>query len=228
LNDELQSSPWGVIFDNDGVLVDSEHVSIKAYEQALAEQGVRPDELHPHDYCGLTDADIIEMVQKEVGHRLDGQQFAKRKQQLYYKLADEDGVKALPGAEELVRKLRECKVPVALASSGSKEKIRFNLSKTTVKDDFDAVITGEDFERGKPDPQIFLAAASKIGIEPARCAVLEDSINGLKGARAAGMLAIGITNSFPADALKPHADVVVSTLEDLSPTKILGLLDQQN
>jgi HAD superfamily hydrolase (TIGR01509 family) len=204
-----------VIFDNDGVLVDSEHISIIAYRRAVEEQGVALREEDNEKYCGLTDQDIIRDMEKVYGRGLDLARFQERKRELYFELAAVEPMPAFAGARELVRDLVERGIPVALASSGSAEKIAFNLGRAGLQGIIPVIVTGEDFHRGKPDPEIFLCAAEKLGIEPAECAVIEDSINGLLAARAAGMTAVAVTNTFPANRVAEYADVIVKGLDEL-------------
>lgn len=205
---------FGVIFDNDGVLVDSERYSIAAYRQAIEEQGVVLRPSSDEHYCGLTDADIIADMRQVYGADLDLEKFSSRKRDLYFDLA-RGMLRPFEGAVGLITELRAAGVPYALASSGSTEKILFNLEQADLAGLFETVITGEDFERGKPDPEIFVRAAERLGLEAGVCAVIEDSVNGLKAARAAGALAVGITNTFAAERLGPHADVLVASLREL-------------
>lgn len=206
---------FGVIFDNDGVLVDTEAFSEAAYRQALAEMGVEVDPADAERYCGLTDADILRDMQQRYRTDLDFDRFSSRKRELYFTAAAAKDMRVFPGAKELVRKLKEAGVPIALASSAPREKIEFNLERSGLKPFFEHVVSGEDFERGKPDPEIFYTAAMCIDVPAMRCVVFEDSVNGLKAARAAGMFAVGVANTFSTDALRPHADEVLATLEDV-------------
>lgn len=206
-----------VIFDNDGVLVDSEPVSLAAYRDAIREQGVDLCEQDDEKYCGLTDADIVRDMEKVYGLELDLPRFQARKRELYFLYARERGLAAFPGARALLEALVAAGRPMALASSAPTEKIGHNLAAAGLEGLFRVVVTGEDFARGKPDPEIFLRAAERLGVEPGRCVVIEDSINGLRAARAAEMFGIGITNTFPADRLAPHADAVVASLDQLMP-----------
>lgn len=211
---------FGVIFDNDGVLVDSEHISLVAYRQAIREQGVDLREEDDWQYCGLTDADIIRAMREIYGADLDLEQFSARKKALYFELAQREGLGPFAGVEKLIAELKQQNIPYAIASSGSREKILFNLRSASIDSLFPIIVSGEDFHRGKPDPEIFLCAAQRLGLPPTNCAIFEDSINGLKAARAAGGLAIGVTNTFPATVLAPYADVLISSLTEVSVPQI--------
>lgn len=215
---------FAVIFDNDGVLVDSEHFSIEAYQRAIEEQGVKLQEEDTERNCGLTDADIILYMRETYGANLDLELFSRRKNELYLELAGSSDMRVWPGARRLLVALAREGIPYALASSGSREKIAFNLERAGLKRLMPNIISGEDFHRGKPDPEIFLQSARKLGMPPARCVVIEDSINGLKAARAAGAYAIAVTNTFPREKLAPHADLVIDSLEELTPARIRELV----
>jgi len=210
------ATKFAVIFDNDGVLVDTESFSEEAYKIALEEQGVTVDPSDAERYCGLTDADILRDMQQRHTAPLDFDRFSERKRELYFSAASKASIPVFPGARDLLDNLRQAGVPVALASSAPREKIFFNLEKSGLRADFEHIVSGEDFERGKPDPEIFLRAAERIGAMPGSCVVIEDSINGLKAARAAGMVGVGVTNTFAADRLRPHADHVIAGLGELS------------
>ena len=204
-----------VIFDNDGVLVDSEPISLLAYRNAIWEQGVQLAEEDDERYCGLTDADIIKDMESVYGKHLDLARFQERKRVLYFEYAQERPLPAFEGVRDFVQALRTAGMPYILASSGSREKIAFNLGRAGIAELFPAIVSGEDFHRGKPDPEIFLKSAEKLGVAPAECVVVEDSINGLKAARAAGAIAVGITNTFRRAQLEPYADLVVDSLTEL-------------
>ncbi|MCX7017811.1 MAG: HAD family phosphatase [bacterium] len=215
---------FAVIFDNDGVLVDSEGYSLEAYRAALKEQGVtimREDDMK---YCGLTDAGIVNIVRQAYGADIDLEQFSKRKGELYYEIAGSNEMHPFPGVRRLIEELRLAGIPCLLASSGSRKKIAFNLSRAHIGDLFDIIISGEDFKRGKPAPDIFISAAERSGVKPACCAVIEDSINGLLAARDAGTFAIGVTNTFPRETLAPHADMIIDSLDELNHGRIRSML----
>lgn len=214
-----------VIFDNDGVLVDSEGISAEAFVRAAGEQDVVIDPGHMERYCGLTDSDIAaDLATMGVGS-LDLPRFEGRKRDLYFEMAVGDpGVRVFPGVRRLVEALREAWVPFAVASSGSGNKVAFNLERAGLADLFEHRVSAELVHRGKPDPEIFLKAAEMLGIEPSRCVVIEDSINGLKAARAAGMTAVGVATTFAADRLEPYADHVVGSLADVTVERLRGFV----
>ncbi|MCX4590155.1 HAD family hydrolase [Streptomyces sp. NBC_01549] len=191
-----------VIFDNDGVLVDSEPISNTILAAYLTELG------HPtsyeesiRDYMGSAMHRIHELVQERSGRRLPeefddvfhGRVFA----------AFERELQPVQGAVELLEKLAADEVPYCVASSGSHERIRVGHHKTGLDRWFDEgrVFSSQDVGRGKPAPDLFLYAAERMGVAPERCVVVEDSPLGVRAANAAGMDVYGFTAMTPAAKL---------------------------
>ncbi|MFE2701646.1 HAD family hydrolase [Streptomyces mirabilis] len=191
-----------VIFDNDGVLVDSEPISNTILAAYLTELG------HPtsyeesiRDYMGSAMHRIHELVQERSGQRLPedfddvfhGRVFA----------AFERELQSVPGAVQLLEKLAADEVPYCVASSGSHERIRVGHRKTGLDRWFDEgrVFSSQDVGRGKPAPDLFLHAAERMGVAPERCVVVEDSPLGVRAANAAGMDVYGFTAMAPAAKL---------------------------
>jgi HAD superfamily hydrolase (TIGR01509 family) len=133
-------------------------------------------------------------------------------------------LRAFPGAVELVHALRKAGLRVAVASSADEIKVAANLRKIGLPMDFwDAVLTGEEVRNKKPAPDLFLSAAKKLGLKPSECAVVEDAVNGVEAAKAAGMRCVAVAQTFPPERLR-EADVVREKigqvlLSDLAPAK---------
>ncbi|MGV9454620.1 HAD family hydrolase [Streptomyces sp. NPDC003635] len=204
-----------IIFDNDGVLVDSEPISNRLLAGYLTELG------HPtsyeesiRDYMGSAMHRIHELVLERTGQRLPqefddvfhGRVFA----------AFERELEAVAGAGEVLEKLAADGVPYCVASSGSHERIRVGHRKTGLDRWFEdaRIFSSEDVGRGKPAPDLFLHAAARMGVEPARCVVIEDSPLGVQAARAAGMDVLGFTAMTPAAKLG-GADQLFSDMSEL-------------
>ncbi|MEU1449903.1 HAD family hydrolase [Streptomyces mirabilis] len=191
-----------VIFDNDGVLVDSEPISNTILAAYLTELG-RPTSYEEsiRDYMGSAMHRIHELVQERSGQRLPedfddvfhGRVFA----------AFERELQPVPGAVQLLEKLAADEVPYCVASSGSHERIRVGHRKTGLDRWFDEgrVFSSQDVGRGKPAPDLFLHAAERMGVAPERCVVVEDSPLGVRAANAAGMDVYGFTAMTPAAKL---------------------------
>jgi HAD superfamily hydrolase (TIGR01509 family) len=191
-----------VIFDNDGVLVDSEPISNTILAAYLTELGYPTSyEESIRDYMGSAMHRIHELVQERSGQRLPedfddvfhGRVFA----------AFERELQPVPGAVQLLEKLAADEVPYCVASSGSHERIRVGHRKTGLDRWFDEgrVFSSQDVGRGKPAPDLFLRAAERMGVAPHRCVVVEDSPLGVRAANAAGMDVYGFTAMTPAAKL---------------------------
>lgn len=182
-----------VIFDMDGVLVDSYRAHFESWS-ALAEQlGHRLPEQEFAVLFGRTSRDII---QQHFGDGFDAaaiENLDQWKEKLYREQIRED-FPVMPGAAEFLAALARAGVRMAVGSSGPRENVALVTAHFGAAY-FGAEVTGADVTRGKPDPQVFLLAAERLGVPPSRCAVIEDAPAGLEAARAAGMVAIGFAST---------------------------------
>jgi HAD superfamily hydrolase (TIGR01509 family) len=200
-----------VIFDLDGVLVDSEYHSCSATAELLTARGIPTTEAEVRRrFLGKPIAAVYEHV-RTLGHELP-ESFAREKEDLYFEKARAE-LRAFDGAHELVALLR---APKAIASSGSPRKVAFSLETTRLGELFEVVCTTAEVARGKPAPDLFLHAAGKLGVPANECAVVEDSEAGIQAARAADAFAIGITTTLTRDALTTAgAHAVIDSLAAL-------------
>jgi HAD superfamily hydrolase (TIGR01509 family) len=191
-----------VIFDNDGVLVDSEPISNRLLAGYLTELG------HPtsyedslRDYMGSAMHRIHELVLERTGQRLPADFDTIFHSRVFAAFRRE--LEPVAGVAATLSRLRADGIPYCVASSGSHERIRVALRKTGLYDFFgeDRIFSSEDVGCGKPAPDLFLHAAERMGTAPGRCAVVEDSPLGVRAAVAAGMDAYGYTAMTPADRL---------------------------
>ncbi|MBM7090422.1 HAD family hydrolase [Streptomyces sp. NPDC012461] len=191
-----------VIFDNDGVLVDSEPISNRLLAAYLTELG------HPtsyedsiRDYMGSAMHRVHDLVEERTGQRLPADFDDVFHARVF--AAFERELKPVAGAVDLVEKLAADKVPYCVASSGSHERIRVGHRTTGLDRWFgdEVVFSSQDVGRGKPAPDLFLYAAERMGVTPDRCAVVEDSPLGVQAAVAAGMDVYGFTAMTPPEKL---------------------------
>ncbi len=214
----------GVLFDMDGVLVDSGPLHKESWRRIAMDAG-RPMEDSFFDRTfGMRNEEILEEL---LGPDLEGARKAelgRRKEEVYRELARERLV-AAPGAADLVRALKEAGFRTALASSGPRANVELVLDVTGLGEMMDAYVCAEDVERGKPDPQVFLEAARRLDLEPSRCVVVEDALVGVEAARRAGMKVVGVAGEEERKAVLREADRVVSSLEELSPRVFEELLE---
>ncbi|RVU16452.1 HAD family hydrolase [Streptomyces antnestii] len=197
-----------VIFDNDGVLVDSEPISNKLLAGYLTELG------HPtsyedslRDYMGAAMHRVHDLVEERTGRRLPADFDDVFHQRVF--AAFERELAPVPGAVEVLEKLAADGVPYCVASSGSHERIRVGHRMTGLDKRFDdgRIFSSQDVGRGKPAPDLFLYAAQRMGVAPERCVVVEDSPLGVRAAVAAGMDVYGFTAMTPAGRLSEATEL---------------------
>lgn len=196
-----------VIFDMDGVLTDSEPLICAAAMEMFRERGltVQPSDFHP--FVGTGEDRYLGGVAEKYGVLLD---IATAKARTYEIYLDRVPLRleAFPGAVTLVTSCVKAGRRCAVASSADRIKIDANLRKIGLPpESWQAIVTAEDVERRKPDPDLFLMAAQRLGVSPADCTVVEDAVNGIAAAKAAGMRCIGIASTFAAKDLA-QADLV--------------------
>lgn len=203
-----------VIFDVDGVLVDSYDAHLASWQRLARETGVRFTESDFARTFGRTSADIIRECWPPSDHEETRiRALDDRKEALYREIVSAD-FPAMPGARELIGALAEAGFRLAAGSSGPPENVQLALDRLGVAARFDAMVTGRDVERGKPDPQVFLVASERVGVAPDRCVVVEDAPAGIMAACRAGMAAFGLASKGrDADSLKDAgASLVAETL----------------
>jgi HAD superfamily hydrolase (TIGR01509 family) len=208
-----------VIFDMDGVLVDSEPLINAAAVAMFKEKGlvVQPDDFLP--FVGAGEERYIGGVAENHNFHLDLRVAKRRTYEIYLELVPSQ-LKAFPGAVEFIHACREAGLLIAVASSADEIKVRANLEKIGLPIKFwDAVIWGEDVKNKKPAPDIFLTASRKLGVIPQECVVIEDAVNGVKAAHAAGMRCIAVAQTFSADRLR-EADLIRERMSDVRVSDI--------
>ena len=192
----------GVIFDMDGVLVESEPFIAEAAVRMFAEQGVavRPEDFRP--FIGMGEDRFLGGVAEARGVVLAMPRDKLRTYEIYLELI-QGRLEPLPGVAGFISRCRSLGLKLAVASSADRMKVEGNLSKLGLPTGtFDAVVVGEDILDKKPAPDIFLEAARRLGLDPSTCLVIEDAVSGVAAARAAGARCLGITSSFTAYQLK--------------------------
>jgi beta-phosphoglucomutase len=215
-----------VIFDMDGLLVDSEPLINAAAIAMFKEKGlvVQPEDFLP--FVGAGEDRYIGGVAEKYHFPLEIPQAKKRTYEIYLDLVPGQ-LEAFPGVHALVKTCRQAGFRVAVASGTDRVKAIASLQKIGLPEEaWDTVVTGEQVRLNKPAPDIFLITARKLGMAPAACVVLEDSVNGVRAARAAGMRCVAVAHTFPADRLQ-EADVVRNKildvrLPDLAPGLVHG------
>jgi beta-phosphoglucomutase len=215
-------SQLAVIFDVDGVLVDSYEAHFQSWRALFRDLGTDTTEEEFAATFGRTSREIL---RDKFGDQFDDDRFREldeRKEHLYREAFRQNFV-PMESAVELVDALAAEGVKLAIGSSGPAANVILAVDLLGVRDRFAAMVTGADVTRGKPDPQVFLLAAERLGMTPRRCAVVEDAVHGITAANRAGMASIGLVGTTTRERLG-HARLVVERLSELSPRRIRELI----
>jgi HAD superfamily hydrolase (TIGR01509 family) len=211
-----------VVFDLDGVLIDSEHVWDEARRSLAEERGGRWTENASRDMMGMSSLEWSRYMRDDIGIDEPPEEISaevvRRLERIY-----RDQLPLVEGAVEAVERVA-ARWPVALASSSNRELIDLVLELSGLARFFAATVSSEEVERGKPAPDVYLEAARRLGVAPERCVAVEDSENGILSARAAGMRVVAIPNPQypPHDDTLSAADEVLGSLAELTPKAISG------
>jgi len=193
-----------VLFDMDGVLVDSEEIMMRGAQYALAQWGVQAEPADFIPFIGTGEDRFVGGVAEAHGVPYEKEMKA-RAYARYAELALKTDI-VIPGAPDLLRRLFARGVPCAVCSSADMVKVAINVRALGLApSDFGALLTGESVERKKPFPDIYLAGAAALGVPPERCVVVEDAVSGVRAGHAAGMRVIAVTTSFTAQEMRDQA-----------------------
>ena len=205
-----------VIFDCDGVLVDSEVISNSVLARALTAEGL-PTTLAQarREYQGLLLSEVVQRAQQSLGRALTDdwvERFEQDRAEAFHR-----ELEPVPGAASTVQRVKDAGIPACVASQGSLAKTRMTLGLTGLRSLFSAsaLFSGQLVPRGKPSPDLFLHAAATMGAKPSRCAVVEDTVSGVTAAVAAGMRAIGYAADSDETALRHAGAEILHTLVGL-------------
>jgi HAD superfamily hydrolase (TIGR01509 family) len=214
-----------VVFDLDGVLIDSESVWDAARRALVAETGGRWRDDATRAMLGMSAPEWSRYVRDELGVPLEPDEIAARVVAEVLERYRRE-VPLLPGAVAAVRRLA-ARWPLGLASSANRPVIDAVLDAAGVADCFAATVAGEEVARGKPAPDVYLAATGKLGVDSAGAVAIEDSSNGLRAAAAAGMVVVAIPNREfpPSEKALALAGLVLESLDELTPDALLAAVD---
>lgn len=211
------------IFDHDGVLVDTLELHQRAWVEMGQRTGLGLTPEFVHQTFGMTNPSIFRLLPGEPLSEVAMERYSALKEECYRALA-RGKIKLMVGVREVLDALTEAGVRLAIGSSGSRPNLDLTVRECGLEGRFSAIAALEDITRGKPDPQVFLLAAERSGVQPGRCVVFEDAPIGIQAARAAGMYAVGLMTSHPAEPLwRAGADEVVA---DLAGYDVPALLER--
>ena len=200
------------IFDHDGVLVDSLAQHQEAWVELGKRAGLPVTAAFIHETFGMANPSIFRKLLGESVTSGDIARYTELKEGCYRDLA-RGTIALMVGVRDLLDRLTAAGFVLAVGTSGIRANLELTIEEAGLQGRFAAVASAEDFTHGKPDPEVFLVAARKAGIEPRHAVVFEDAVYGIQAAKAAGMRAVGVTTTSPASALHDAgADLVVDTL----------------
>lgn len=206
-----------ILFDLDGVIVNSEPLHDRARWDVLAHYGIDVPPEADATFKGKTTEEVFAHIARMYADgRIGAEELIAQKQDRYRTMAAE-ALEPIPGALAFIKRLARLDVRLGLTTSATKVNQRLAFDRFGLDAYFGAVVTAEDITRGKPDPEPYRLAAERLGVAPARCLVIEDSVAGIQSAKGAGCTAAGLTTSFSApELLEAGADVVVADFEELA------------
>jgi beta-phosphoglucomutase len=217
----------GILFDMDGVLIDSYHAHFESWRRLAGEHDRTYTESQFAAGFGRTSREVI--IDQWGGETLSDErirQLDERKETIFREIVTRD-FPAMDGAAELIRDAVDAGFRIAIGSSGPTENVRLAISRLGVQDRLRAIVTGSDVKRGKPDPQVFQLAAERIEVQPERCIVVEDAPVGIEAAHRSGMRCVGLASTGRTVAQLARADIVVKSLRELSAQMFDELLQKE-
>lgn len=218
----LTPEQCGVIFDLDGVIVDTKAAHYASFVQLGDEAGytISPDQFK--QVFGRRNNDIFPILYGHALPEAEIERLSDRKEAIFRELV-RGRVRALPGVAELLPALHTAGFHLAIGTSTPRANVNLILSELHLLYYFPIIVSAEDVTRGKPDPQVFLLAAKGLLVPPAQCVVVEDAVAGVQAALAGGMRALAVTTNHPRAALS-HATRVVESLAEIAPEEVLAML----
>jgi beta-phosphoglucomutase len=213
----------GVLWDMDGTLVDSGEYHYEAWRETMADLG---RSLSREEFAVTFGQRNDAILRRSIGPQITDDQIRSigdAKEERYRALVRARGIAALPGVREWLARLREDGWRQAIASSGPRLNALTIIDVLGLAGTFDAIIGAEDVVHGKPDPEVFLTAAARLGVDPARCVVVEDAPTGIDAGRRGGMRTLGVLTTHP----HLDADRVAATLAELEPEAFDRLLEMR-
>lgn len=204
----------------DGVLVDNAEMHKQSFSAFAKKHGVKmePDDLKP--YFGMGNSEIMPLIFGKELSAEEIKQLSEEKEALYRKMYAST-IKAPDGLVKLLRELKKQGIKTAVGTSGIRVNLDFVLDSLNIREYFDVLVDGEMISRAKPDPEVYLLAASELGIPSNECVVIEDSFAGIKAARSAGMKVVAVTTSFPKELHKDY-DIIIDSFTELDINDLLS------
>lgn len=205
---------WAALFDWDGVVIDSASAHERSWEDLAEETGYPLPEDHFLKGFGKRNEVIFPEVLRWTEDPEEIRVLSLRKEALYRDIVARDGVRVLPGVRTYLESLQRAGIPCVVGTSTQRANVELIFERENLAGFFMEVVASEDVTRGKPDPEVFLIAAQKAGMDPAGCVVFEDAVYGIEAAKAGGMKSVGVLTTHAEKGL-PEADREVRLLDEL-------------
>lgn len=212
----------GAIFDWDGVVVDSSGQHEESWERLALEVGKALQPGYFMKGFGRKNAYTIRDLLDWTHDDAEIARLSERKEEIFREVQAEKGLVVLPGVRELLTALKEAGIPCIVGSSTFRENIENAIRRAGLEEFFRDIVSAEDVSHGKPDPEVFLIAAQRVGVPPGQCVVFEDAFVGIEAAKAGGMKVVAVATTNPLDSLNA-ADLAVERLTSVSLDGIQAL-----
>lgn len=217
---------FAAIFDWDGVIVDSSDAHRRSWEMLAEELKKTLPKDHFERSFGRKNPSVIREILQWSEDDTEIDKFSKRKEYLYRKIVQSEGLRALPGVRDFIKELRNRKIPTAVGSSTPRINLELALKILDLHNSFDFYVTGDDVSEGKPAPEVFLKAGRGLGMLPFQCIVFEDAPVGVEAALNAGMKAVAVLTSHSSESLN-RANAIINDLSACNYAFCENLLKQK-
>lgn len=210
-----------IVFDMDGVLIDSEPLHLLAYQKFLFDFGLTFLEKDNQNFLGMKDLDCAKHLVEHHKLSITAQEFVARKESVLHQLFL-DQLKMQPGVKQTLENAHKLNIPAVIASSATMPTIELVVDLTGTRKYFRHLCSGDEVPNGKPAPDVFLLAAERLGVKPSECLVIEDTFNGVCAAKAAGMMCIAIPCQATRHQDFAHADLVLASMEEVKLEELIA------
>lgn len=213
------------IYDVDGTLINTEPLHVNAWDRALDEQGSSLNSLSPdflQTMAGKKPVVIAEGMINELKLRISPNELLETKTKKFL-ASVATSLRAMPGAVESIRKFKSSGYSLAIGTSLDRPFVDSVLERLDVQNEFDVIVTGDEINRGKPDPETYLLVAQRLGVNASECLVFEDARTGVEAAKASGAFCIAVENREAAPQQLDEADIIIGSFNELSDELIARL-----
>ncbi|SFC16706.1 HAD family hydrolase [Clostridium uliginosum] len=209
-----------VIFDMDGVIIDSEPMHFDIDLKTMQHFGCNIIRSNLEKYAGMTNPDICKQLKKEYNIKESIDEIIAYQMDKKIKFINEENIEPIDGIRELLLELNNNRIPIAIGSSSPRGFVETVLLKFGIIDYFNVIVTGDEVEQGKPAPDIYIEVAKKLKLDVKECIVVEDSRNGVIAAKNAGMSCIGFNNINSGNQDLSKADITVNSIREINITNL--------